>query len=120
MITLAYSLAIFACVVGLGRCFVQSPQAKAADYLLISSQTQLNNPALAASAAWEAARLNPGSPEAWNMLASTLQQKGDAAASRQAHMMAVRLQKDPSDIQPLYAMPAELRLSFLAASDKDL
>lgn len=119
MTSLAFVLAIVAGTSGLMRCLVQSPQSRAADYLLISEQTLHSNPLYAASAAWEAARINPSSPQAWEMLSRTLQQNGDDIAALQAQKIAYRLQGG-GDPQPLYAMPAELRLSLLAHSEGDL
>lgn len=117
MTTLAFALAIVAGVFGLARCFVQSPQARAANYLAVSLQTIGENPLVAASAAWEAARIHPTSPQAWDMLARTLEQNGNDLAAVQAHKIAARLHAAPDrDLQPLYAMPAELRLSLLSLS----
>jgi Tfp pilus assembly protein PilF len=119
--SLAFGLAMVAGVCGLLRCFVQSPQSRASDYLVISAQALPDNPLAAASAAWEAARLNPSSVKAWNMLAITLRRTGDEAAARQADRIAARLHMNDGVIQnPIYAMPAELRLSFLAHSAGDL
>lgn len=119
--SLAFGLAMVAGVAGLFRCFVQSPQARAADYLSISAQAFSENPLAAASAAWEAARLNPSSAKAWDMLAVTLRRNGDEIAARQASRIAARLhQHDGMETFPIYAMPAELRLSFLAHTAGDL
>jgi Tfp pilus assembly protein PilF len=118
--TLAFTLAIVAGAAGLARCFVQSPQSRAENYLTLSQQALPGNPLYAASAAWEAARINPSSIQAWNMLALALHQNGDETASLQAQKIAARLQGGEGEIHPLYAMPAELRLSLLALSEGDL
>lgn len=121
MTSLAFALAITAGVCGLFRCFVQSPQARASDYLAISAQTLSENPLAAASAAWEAARINPSSAKAWDMLAVTLRHNGDETAARQAQRIAARLHlNDGTGPHPIYAMPAELRLSLLALSSGDM
>lgn len=122
MTSLAFGLAMTAGLFGLMRCFVHSPQARAADYLAISAKALSENPLAAASAAWEAARLDPSSAKAWDMLAITLKQNGDELAARQAMRIAARLHQNDGrmDAHPIYAMPAELRLSFLAHTAGDL
>lgn len=118
--TTAFALAFVSCLFGLSLFLIKSPQAKSADYLVLSKQVLASDPDLAASAAWEAARLNPSSSEAWDVLSQSLQQKGDRSAAQKAKVIAMRLHKNPHDKTPLYAMPAELRLSFLASSNGDL
>lgn len=112
-ISLAFGLAIFAGVAGVARCFVESPQAKADAYLQMSINAQYNDTDLALDAAMEAARHNPVSVQAWRQVSETLLQAGDETASRQALIIAKKLQHNPVDAAPIYAMPAELRLSFL-------
>jgi len=116
----AFGLAIVSCVLGLLLCVVKSPQAKSADYLLLSRQALNNDPELASSAAWEAARLNPSSPEAWDILARSLDEKGDRDTAERARVIALRLHKNPGQSMPVYATPAQLRLSLLASANGDL
>lgn len=116
--TLAFVLAGVACFSGMVRCLVQSPQSRAADYLVISQESFADNPLYAASAAWEAARINPASVEAWQMLSLTLKKNGDEIAAQQAQKIAARLRSGEENAAPLYAMPAELRLSLLALPEE--
>lgn len=82
-----------------------------------ASPTQ--NRDVAVAAAWEATRLNPRSAQAWETLSRILQQNGEIYAARKALTIAAKLNKSPS-ISPVYAMPAEFSLSFLAAEAKGL
>ena len=117
--SLAFALAVFTGFAGVARCFVQSPQSKSDQYLQMSVNAMANDADLALSAALEAARLNPVSTKAWHHLSIMLQQTGDDIAARQALQIAQRLQHNPSESLPLYAMPAELRLSLLATGNGD-
>lgn len=118
--TLAFALAIIAGVSGAVRCLVQSPQSRAENYITLSQQALPADPLYAASVAWEAARINPSSQEAWTTLSMALHYNGDEMASIQARKIAARLQSGEENATPLYAMPAELRLSLLALSEGDL
>jgi hypothetical protein len=64
----------------------------------------------------EAVRLNPAAPQGWQMLSKLLRDNGQAQAAKQAMVIAARLQQNP-DPAPVYAMPAELRLSLLVLTD---
>lgn len=116
--TLAYGFAMVSCLLGLSLCLIKSPQARSDSYLVLSAQsTDIND---AAAAAWEAARLNPSSPKAWDMLAGLLQQKGDLASAQKARFIAAHLDPSLENSNPVYALPAELKLSLLAEIGQDL
>jgi hypothetical protein len=117
--SLAFGLAIFAGFAGVARCFVQSPQAQSDAYLQMSVNAVQNDMDLALYSAFEAARSNPASVRAWAHLAAMLQQSGDETTSRQAEIIAKRLQQNPNDDVPVYAMPAELRLGFLMQGGRE-
>ncbi len=117
--SLAFGLAVFAGFAGVARCFVQSPQAKSETYLQMSVSALENDLDIALHSAFEAARSNPASVRAWTHLAAVLRKSGDEIASRQAQMIAQKLQHNPADDVPVYAMPAELRLGFLMQDGRE-
>ena len=49
-----------------------------------------------------------------------LRASGRAEAALQAHKIALRLQQGPAAISPVYAMPAEFRLSQLAEGERQI
>ncbi len=111
----ALLLALFSCALGLFFCLAKSPQARGQAYLNLAVQAlQENNETAAASAAFAAVSVDPANVKAWNILSSMLQQDGQMIASRQAAMIARKLQQNPGAADPVYAMPAELKLSLLA------
>ncbi len=117
----AFALAALSCVLGLVFCLVKSPQARSEAYLSLAMEAmaQSRTPE-AASAALEAVRLNPGAPDGWRLLSKMLQQNGQSHAARQALVIASHLQQNPDNASPLYAMPADLRLSLLALAETDV
>jgi cytochrome c-type biogenesis protein CcmH/NrfG len=112
----AFTLAAFSCVFGLLFCLVKSPQARSEAYLAMAVEALAQSHTHeAAAAAFEAVRLNPAASEGWRILSKMLQENSQGHAAKQAMVIATRLQKNPGQQNPLYAMPAELRLSFLAS-----
>lgn len=116
----AFALAALSCVLGLSFCLIKSPQARSEAYLAAAMQAyDSNQPEQAAASALQAVRLNPSAAKGWHLLSRMLQQKGDAHAARQAMVIASRLQQNPAGPDPVYAVPAELKLSLLALSETD-
>lgn len=114
----AFFLAAFSCALGLVFCLVKSPQARAGAYIAAAADAMDQGQAdLAAASALEAVRLDPMRAEGWQILSAMLQQKGDMAAAAQARTIAFRVQQNPDDAAPVYAMPAEFKLSLLALSE---
>ena len=114
---LAFSLALTSCFLGLVFCVVKSPQSRAEAYMALAAQAMTQSrPQEAAAAALEAVRLNPAAPQGWQLLSRLLRDNGQSQAAKQAMVIAARLQQNP-DPAPVYAMPAELRLSLLVLSD---
>lgn len=117
----AFALASLSCVLGLLFCLVKSPQARSEAYLSLAVEAlNQSRPQEAATAALEAVRLHPASPEGWRLLSKMLQQNGQNHAARQALVIASHLQQNPHAPSPLYAMPADLRLSLLALAETDV
>lgn len=117
----AFAFAFLSCALGLSFCLIKSPQAKSEAYLAAAMQAWNAGQAdAAAEAAIRSVRLNPSSVEGWKILSGMLQQKGHHQAAQQAQIIAMTLQHDPGAAEPIYAMPAELRLSLLAFGDTDL
>jgi Tfp pilus assembly protein PilF len=113
----AFCLAALSCVLGLGFCLIKSPQSRSEAYLAAAlDQAGRQNIVQASSLAVEAVRLHPANVKGWTLLAELLQQKGDYEAARQARDIAVRMSRSPGHTDPLYAMPAELKLSLLINS----
>ncbi len=114
---LAFSLALTSCFLGIVFCVVKSPQSRAEAYMALAAQAMTQSrPQEAAAAALEAVRLNPAAPQGWQLLSRLLRDNGQSQAAKQAMVIAARLQQNP-DPAPVYAMPAELRLSLLVLSD---
>ena len=114
---LAFSLAFLSCFLGLVFCVIKSPQSKAEAYLALAAEAMSQSrPHDAAAAAMEAVRLNPAAPGAWQLLSRLLRDNGQNQAAKQALVIAARLQQNP-DPAPVYAMPADLRLSLLVLAD---
>ena len=117
----AFGLAVFSCLLGLSFCLLKSPQARSQAYLAAAVEAMDNNqPEQAAAAALQAVRLNPMLPEGWHLLSQMLQQKGDENAAAQARSIAARVQQNPRDSAPVYAMPAEFKLSLLALAETQI
>jgi len=117
----AFSLAALSCVLGLSLCLIKSPQSRSDAYLAMAySAMEQGRGQEAAAVAIEAVRLYPASPKGWMFVSEMLRSRGDDIAARQAMAIAGKLQQNPAPSEPIYAMPAELRLSFLAMADKDI
>jgi cytochrome c-type biogenesis protein CcmH/NrfG len=99
---LALIFAAFSGVLGLGFTLVKSPESRSEAY------------DQAAAAALEAVRHYPLSLRGWDVLGASLAQNGQSSTARKAQQIAARLRQDPSSPAPLYALPADLRLSLLA------
>ncbi len=116
----AFFLAAFSCLLGLAFCLVKSPQARSDAYLATALAAEQNRQyEQAGIAAFEAVRLNPVSAEAWHVLAKMLQQNGDGAAAAKARSIAARVQQNPRNAAPVYALPAEFKLSLLALAEQE-
>ncbi len=114
-IRLAFVMGIVCCLLGLGFCLVQGPSSRAASYMDLASEALASQrPDAAAASALMAVRYAPSNIHGWQVLAQTLEQDGQRVAARQAERIARHLQQNPSADMPLYALPAELKLSLLA------
>lgn len=114
----AFLLASLSCALGLVFCMVKSPQARSEAYRGLAAQAMFERRIDdAAAAAMEAVRLNPAAPEGWTLLSELLRRNGQGHAAQQALAIASRLQNNPETIAPVYALPAELRLSLLALAE---
>ncbi len=117
----AFLLAAFSCVLGLSFCLLKSPQARGEAYLALAVEAMAENRFEEASAAaLESVRLNPASPQGWQLISGMLQQKGDHEAAARARSIASKLQQNPRSMTPVYAMPAELKLSLLALPETEI
>lgn len=117
----AFFLAAFSCALGLFFCMVKSPQAKSSSYMAAAVEaSSLNRSEDAAAAALAAVRLDPANQQNWRVLSQMLRASGRAEAALQAHKIALRLQHGPAAISPVYAMPAEFRLSQLAEGERQI
>lgn len=114
----AFILAAFSCVLGLVFCMVKSPQAQSHAYMAAAvDAAALGRAEDAAAAALACVRLDPSSHQNWRVLSQMLRASGRAEAAQQAHKIAARLQQGPASVSPVYAMPAEFRLSQLAETE---
>ena len=114
----AFALAAFSCLLGLSFCLVKSPQSRSQAYITAAIEAMAaRDDHQAATAALEAVRLDPMQPQGWQILSEMLQKRGDDNAAAQARVIAARVQQNPASIPPVYAMPAEFKLSLLALAE---
>lgn len=107
----AFLFAMLSCALGLSFCFIKSPQSQSRIYLGLAVEAMNNHKAEeAAAAALESVRLNPSFLQGWKILSRTLEQAGNQNAARQALAIAGKLERN----EPVYALPAEFKLSLLA------
>ena len=117
----AFALAAFSCLLGLSFCLVKSPQSRADAYVAAAvSAMASHNDAHATQAALQAVRLDPMQAQGWQILSEMLHKRGDENAAAQARVIAARVQQNPASVPPIYAMPAELKLSLLALSETQI
>lgn len=117
-IRLAFFAGVLCCVLGLAFCLVQGPSSRASSYMELTGQALADNrPQDAVASAMMAVRYAPSDVNGWHILSQTLAQDGQQVAARQAERIARHLQQNPSADVPLYALPAELKLSLLAMDD---
>lgn len=112
---LAFALAGFSGLFGLGFILVKSPAVQSGRYLALAMDSYDHGAyADAAAAARAAVRLDPVTPANWLFLSRALQAGGQQSAAHRAQVIAMRLQHKDDLANPLYASPADLKLSFLA------
>lgn len=117
----AFALAAFSCLLGLSFCLIKSPQSRAQAYVAAAVEAMAaHDHQQAAQAALEAVRLDPMQPQGWQILSEMLQKRGDENAAAQARLIVSRVQQNPAAIPPVYAMPAEFKLSLLALSETQI
>lgn len=117
-IRLAFFMGALCCLAGLAFCLVQGPSSRASSYMDLAGQALADNrPHDAAASALMAVRYAPSNANGWQVLSQTLAQDGQKVAARQADRIARHLLQTPSADVPLYALPAELKLSLLAMDD---
>jgi Tfp pilus assembly protein PilF len=118
---LAFGFAFFSLVLGVCFCMVKSPSSLSRHYMGLAAQSlQLGDAAAAQQAIEESLKYNPTSKDGWKILSQILQQNGDGVRARRAMEIAHVLENNKHLSNPVYAMPAELRLSFLAVTDRDI
>lgn len=117
----AFLLAALSCALGLFFTLMKSPSARSDAYLATSIEySQKSEPGRALTAAYKAVNLDPASLRAWQVLSRMLQESGQSYKARKAEQMALRLEKSGDNSLPVYAMPADFKLSLLAAEDTDI
>ena len=117
----AFALAAFSCLLGLSFCLVKSPQSRADAYVAAAVNAMAaHEDNQAAQAALKAVRLDPMQPQGWQILSEMLHKRGDENAAAQARVIAARVQQNPATVPPVYAMPAEFKLSLLALTDTQI
>ncbi len=117
LIVLGYALAGLSCVLGLFFCLMKSPQARADSYRALAVESFAASDLSGAEyAVRESLRLDPRSLQNWQLYAFLLQHKGDQRQAAQARAIVARLQGKDLD-EPVYAMPADFRLSLLTGQD---
>lgn len=117
----AFALAAFSCLLGLSFCLIKSPQSRADAYVVAAvTAMAAHNDIQAAQAALEAVRLDPMQLQGWQILSEMLHKRGDENAAAQARVIASRVQQNPAAVPPVYAMPAEFKLSLLALAETQI
>lgn len=111
----AFTLVFISLTAGSFFCMLKSPQARGDAYLAAAVDTLAAGDAPAAlDLAHEALRHNPASSRNWSFYAFLMEKNGRAHAAARARHIALSLQHGTGQVEPLYAMPATLRLSLLA------
>ncbi len=117
LIALGYGMAGLSCVLGLLFCFMKSPQARADSYRALAVESfAASDLETAEYAVRESLRLDPRSLQNWQLYAFMLQHKGHQRQAARARAVVARLQGRDLN-EPLYATPADLKLSFLSGQD---
>lgn len=115
---IAFLFAVFSGLAGLGCILIKSPQSQSGQYLALAlsayDRSAYPESALAAAAA---VRLDSVDPAGWLILAQALKSNGQQSAAQKAYVIATKLQQKPTPQNPLYASPADLKLSLLALQD---
>ena len=111
----AFFLAAFSCLLGLCFCLAKGPEAQSEAYIGAAVEAMaLNRGEDAAAAALAAVRLDPSNSQNWQILSKMLQSTGRHDAALEAQKIVARMQHGPMQSSPVYAMPAEFRLSLMA------
>lgn len=122
--TLALRLATGLCGVtlffGVLFCLVASPKMMAEKYTHQAVMAiEAGEYDVARTAMLSALRYEPLSVPSWKILSRVLEQSGRVQEAKTANAVIGHLTGAPMSSDPLYAMPADLRLSFLAIADRD-
>ena len=120
-ITLAFGFVFFSLFAGVFFCMLKNPRALAQDYAKLATIALSYGDVVGAKAAAEQSlKQNPTARQGWEVMAKILLESGDSRGAQKAARIANALGHPAGAPNLLYAMPAELRLSFLAMSDKDI
>lgn len=107
-------------LLGIVFCLVASPQTMAEKYTHQAVMAiEAGDYGLARTAMIAALRHDPLSVDSWKILSRVLEHSGRAQEAKTANAVIGHLTGAPISSDPLYAMPADLRLSFLAIADRD-
>ena len=118
VLKLCFALCFATCLLGVFFCMIKSPQYLGHVYMSMAiDAAQKNDLVLAEQAIKLSVRSNPMAYKSWQIMATIMEQRGDDLLAHQANFVASQLQSKLIDKNPVYAMPAELRLSFLALDD---
>lgn len=120
-ITIAFGFVFFSLFAGVFFCMVKSPDTLSKNYNALAQVAIASGDLAGAKAALvQSLKIHPTSKTSWRLMEDILKQEGDLHGARKAAKIASALENPATANTPLYAMPAELRLSLLAMADKDM
>lgn len=110
-----FALCGMSLVFGLAMILTLSPAQKSSQTLARAVQAlSANNPQLAQDLAFQSLSYRPENRDAWHVLSAAYDRQGQGASSDKARGIVFVLAHKTQDASPAYAVPADLRLSFLA------
>jgi cytochrome c-type biogenesis protein CcmH/NrfG len=117
----AFVMAFLCLLTGLAFCLLVPPHMMAAKHRA-AGVAALSTARLAdaESSLRLSLRKDPLSVEGWKILARILEQKGEVRNAQRALAVVAILEEGPAGVTPVYAMPAELKLSLLAMAASDV
>lgn len=111
----AFLLTFLSAALGTVFSVLKSPQARGESHLAAAAdELAAGRNDAAMNLVISALRLDPTAPQSWAVYAVLMDKKGRSHAAQKARHVSSLLQQNPETVLPAYAMPAELRLSFLA------
>lgn len=116
----AFVFAVLCGLLGVGSILLKNPHSRADSYAaLAASAYKAGRFDDALATATMSVRINPYGVEGWDILSKTYEARGQNSAALQVKRVLSLLQHKSNPADPLYAMPAALKLSLLSGTYGD-